>query len=128
MLFRSDDDIASQLWSKLGGPAIVTKWAARIGLSGTRPLADPGRWGDTRLTASSMVKIYNYLLDKALAAHRAIILAAWSCCRPGRTLHTTGLLGKNSERIVVVLTSFPESVSYSTATREVSDAVKVLLR
>jgi hypothetical protein len=160
MLARSDDDIAGQLWTKLGGPAIVSRWAAQMGLSGTRPPADPGRWGDTRITASSVVKIYNYLLDKASAAHRSVILTAlrgatnygsdgfdqyfgipaaagktpwaikqgWSCCRPGRTLHTTGLLGKNSERVLVVLTSFPETVSYSRATQEVSDAVRVLLR
>jgi hypothetical protein len=160
MLSRSDDDIASQLWSKLGGPDIVSRWAATIGLSGTRPPADPGRWGDTRITASSVVKIYNYLLDKASAADRSVVLAAlrgatnygsdgfdqyfgipaaagqtpwaikqgWSCCRPGRTLHTTGLLGENSERVIVVLTSFPESVTYSKAAKAVTDAVRVLLR
>lgn len=159
MLSRSDDDIASQLWSKLGGPAIVSRWASQIGLSGTRPPADPGRWGDTRITAASVVKIYNYLLDKAPATQRSVVLAAlrgatnygsdgfdqyfgipaaagktpwaikqgWSCCGPDRTLHTTGLLGKNSEQIVVVLTSFPSSVSYAKASREVSDAVRVLL-
>ncbi|MFJ8912116.1 hypothetical protein [Amycolatopsis sp. NPDC102389] len=78
MLSASDDDIASRLWTAHGGPAIVTRWAGRIGLGGTRPPEDPGRWGDTRITAADIVKIYRYLLDQAGAGTRTTIMRALS--------------------------------------------------
>ncbi|MEV7549187.1 serine hydrolase [Amycolatopsis sp. NPDC089917] len=78
MLSVSDDDIASSLWTAHGGPAIVTRWAAKIGLGGTRPPEDPGRWGDTRITAADIAKIYRYLLEQAGAGTRATILRALS--------------------------------------------------
>ena len=65
MLSRSDDDLASRFWSAYGGPSIVTGWAKKIGLTGTRAPADPGRWGDTLITAKDVVRIYQYVL-----AHR----------------------------------------------------------
>ncbi|MFI7117843.1 hypothetical protein [Amycolatopsis sp. NPDC049868] len=78
MLSASDDDIASRLWTGLGGPLIVTRWANKIGLAGTRPPEDPGRWGDTRITAADVVKIYRYLLDQAGAGTRTTIMRALS--------------------------------------------------
>ncbi|GAB3705946.1 hypothetical protein GCM10027598_07720 [Amycolatopsis oliviviridis] len=78
MLSVSDDGIASSLWTAHGGPAIVTRWAGRIGLSGTRPPEDPGRWGDTRITAADIAKIYRYLLDQVSAGTRATIMRALS--------------------------------------------------
>jgi len=78
MLSVSDDDIASRLWTAHGGPLIVTRWANKIGLAGTRPPEDPGRWGDTRITAADVVKIYRYLLDQAGAGTRAVIMRALS--------------------------------------------------
>jgi len=78
MLSVSDDDIASRLWTALGGPTIVTKWATRIGLGGTRPPEDPGRWGDTRITAADIAKIYRYLLEQVGAGTRATIMRALS--------------------------------------------------
>ncbi|MGW5746104.1 hypothetical protein [Amycolatopsis sp. NPDC003861] len=76
MLSRSDDAIASRLWAKLGGPAIVTGWAARIGLTSTRPPADPAQWGGTVVTAADIARCYRYLLDAAPVATRQIILRA----------------------------------------------------
>ncbi|MFD5243558.1 hypothetical protein ACFWIW_03410 [Amycolatopsis sp. NPDC058340] len=78
MLSVSDDDIASRLWTVHGGPRIVTRWAAKIGLAGTRPPEDPGRWGDTRITAADVVKIYRYLLDQAGDGPRTTIMRALS--------------------------------------------------
>ncbi|WET79992.1 hypothetical protein P3102_01680 [Amycolatopsis sp. QT-25] len=78
MLSASDDGIASSLWSAHGGPVIVTRWAARIGLGGTRPPEDPGRWGDTRITAADIAKVYRYLLDQAGAGTRKTIMRALS--------------------------------------------------
>ncbi|WP_414936215.1 hypothetical protein [Amycolatopsis sp. cmx-11-51] len=78
MLSVSDDGIASRLWSDHGGPVIVTRWAAKIGLGGTRPPEDPGRWGDTRITAADVAKIYRYVLDQTSAGTRTTIMRALS--------------------------------------------------
>ncbi|WIX90963.1 hypothetical protein [Amycolatopsis sp. DG1A-15b] len=76
LLSRSDDEVAGRLWAQLGGPAIVTGWAARIGLTATRPPADPGHWGSTLVTAADVVRCYRYLLDAAPPATRQIVLRA----------------------------------------------------
>jgi hypothetical protein len=158
MLSRSDDGIADTLWVAGGGPAIVTRWAARIGLTGTRPPADPGHWGGTRITAQDVVAIYRYLLGPAGSPLRATVLPAlraatplgadgfdqyfgipdgvgtlpwavkqgWSCCDPGRDLHTTGLIGPADRYLVAVLTTSPASVSYPTAASQLTAVVNRL--
>ncbi|TDD49652.1 serine hydrolase [Saccharopolyspora elongata] len=63
MLSHSDDGIASELWSSGGGPQIVTRVAADLGLSDTEPPDTPGRWGDTLITANDMVKVYQHVLE-----------------------------------------------------------------
>lgn len=157
MLSMSDDDLASRLWSTYGGPQIVSRWAKTMGLHDTRPPADPGRWGDTEITASDMVLVYRYLTEQAAASDRAMILDAlrhatergsdgfrqyfgipdavqghswavkqgWSCCRPTRMLHTTGLV--NDRYIVVVLTEHPRSVSDAIGSVRVTKVVTSLL-
>jgi hypothetical protein len=155
MLSRSDDDLASQFWSSYGGPAIVTGWAKRIGLTGTRAPADPGRWGDTRITAADVVRIYQYVLAHAPGAILTALRAAtergsdgfrqyfgipdaaggqpwavkqgWSCCRPTRMLHTSGLIGEDGRYIVVVLSEHPSSVDYVTGSKRVTAVVQALL-
>ncbi|MEV7093266.1 serine hydrolase [Amycolatopsis sp. NPDC051045] len=155
MLARSDDELASRFWMSYGGTSIVTRWAAKLGLTGTRAPTDPGRWGDTRITASDVVRIYQYLLDhksstimKALrdatergsdgfrqyfgipdaAAGRPwAVKQGWSCCGPTRMLHTSGVLGEDSRYIVVVLTEHPAKVDYATASKRVTDIVSTLL-
>ncbi|MET8846544.1 hypothetical protein [Amycolatopsis sp. NPDC004625] len=155
MLSRSDDDLASRFWTSYGGPSIVTQWARKLGLTGTRAPADPGRWGDTQITAPDVVKIYRYLLDHGPSAIMAALRAAtergsdgfrqyfgipdaaggrawavkqgWSCCKPTRMLHTSGVLGDDSRYIVVVLTEHPAGVDYPTASKRVTDIVAKLL-
>jgi hypothetical protein len=155
MLSRSDDDLASQFWSAYGGPAIVTGWAKKIGLTGTRAPADPGRWGDTRITAKDVVRIYQYVVAHAPGAILAALRAAtergsdgfrqyfgipdavgdrpwavkqgWSCCRPTRMLHTSGLVGEDGRYIVAVLSEHPASVDYATASKRVTAVVAALL-
>ena len=155
MLSRSDDDLASRFWSTYGGPAIVTRWAKKLGLTGTRPPADPGRWGDTLLTAPDVVKIYQYLLDHGSVAIMTALRGAteqgsdgfrqyfgipdaakgqpwavkqgWSCCRPTRMLHTSGVVGEGDRYIVVVLTEHPSKVSYPIASKRVTEIVSTLL-
>jgi hypothetical protein len=158
MLSRSDDDLASRLWSSYGGPQIVSRWAKTIGLHDTRPPADPGRWGDTEITAPDMVLVYRYLTEQAAASGRTTILNAlrdatergsdgfrqyfgipdaakghswavkqgWSCCRPTRMLHTTGLVD-DDRYIVVVLTEHPRSVSDAVGSLRVTKVATSLL-
>ncbi|MFJ9784217.1 hypothetical protein ACIRSS_31900 [Amycolatopsis sp. NPDC101161] len=155
MLSRSDDDLASRFWAAYGGPSIVTGWARKIGLTGTKAPEDPGRWGDTRITAKDVVKIYQYLLAHAPGAIMTALRAAtergsdgfrqyfgipdaagdrpwavkqgWSCCRPTRMLHTSGVVGEDGRYIVVVLSEHPASVDYATASKRVTTVVSALL-
>ncbi|MEV6872543.1 hypothetical protein [Amycolatopsis sp. NPDC051128] len=155
MLSRSDDDLASQFWTTYGGPSIVTRWAKKMGLTGTRPPADAGRWGDTRITAKDVVRIYQYVLGHAPGAILAALRGAtergsdgfrqyfgipdaaggrpwavkqgWSCCMPTRMLHTSGVVGEDDRYIVVVLSEHPSSVDYATGSRRVTAVVKALL-
>lgn len=76
MLSRSDDAIASALWDANGGPAIVTRTAARIGLEGTQPPADPAQWGDTTTTAGDVVTTYRYITDRLPDPQRNLIVDA----------------------------------------------------
>lgn len=155
MLSRSDDDLASRFWTSYGGPSIVTQWVRKLGLTGTKAPADPGRWGDTQITAPDVVKIYQYLLDHGPGAILTALRAAtergsdgfrqyfgipdaaggrawavkqgWSCCKPTRMLHTSGVLGDDSRYIVVVLTEHPAAVDYPTASKRVTEIVARLL-
>lgn len=64
MLRQSDDSAAEVFWNRSGGSAIVTRVAARYGLSGTRPPGN-GRWFNTISTAADLVRFYDMLLSGA---------------------------------------------------------------
>jgi hypothetical protein len=64
MLSASDDAIASSFWVSDGGTAIITRDVKLMGLTGTKPPATAGEWGDTKITAQDMVTVYRYLEDK----------------------------------------------------------------
>jgi hypothetical protein len=83
MLARSDDEIANALWTKLGNTAIVYRAIKVMGLPGVVAPVDPGRWGDTQVTANDLVRVYQYLLDRAPAEIRDVILKALSTTRYG---------------------------------------------
>jgi hypothetical protein len=157
MLSRSDDEVASRLWTKLGGPAIVRSWAKRIGMTSTRPPTDASHWGSTLVTAADLVRCYGYLMDGAPGTTRQVILRAldgatergadgfdqffgipgvvtatdwavkqgWSCCDPGRTLHTSGLVG-GRRYVVVVLSAQPAGTGWAKASQNVTAVVKAL--
>ena len=88
MLRASWDDAASAFWVKNGFTDVITRMTALIGLTETSPPADRGIWGYTAITASDVVKIYNYLLDTAPARYREFIIgnlfAATRCAQDGR--------------------------------------------
>ncbi|MFD5247831.1 serine hydrolase [Amycolatopsis sp. NPDC058340] len=73
MLAKSDDAVANTLWTRNGGPAIVTRTVAAAGLKNTTPPADPGRWGDTLSTADDIAAVYRRVL-KLPKAKRDVIL------------------------------------------------------
>lgn len=73
MLAKSDDAVANTLWTRNGGPAIVTRTVAAAGLKNTTPPADAGRWGDTLSTADDIAAVYRRVL-KLPKAKRDVIL------------------------------------------------------
>ena len=155
MLSRSDDTTASTLWTQLGGQAIVTRWAKTAGMTSTRPPADPRHWGSTIVTAADMVRFYEYLADQAPGPIRQVVMRGlssatkfgadgfdqyfgipdvstgwavkqgWSCCDPGRNLHTSGFVDAD-RYIVVVLTAQPASTGWATASDQVTSVLKTL--
>ncbi len=78
MLADSDDEIADGLWTAGGGPAIVTRMAGRLGLTGTQPPDDPGEWGDTLITPRDMVTVYRYIAEQVPGPDRDLLLGALS--------------------------------------------------
>ncbi|MER7861561.1 serine hydrolase [Amycolatopsis japonica] len=74
MLAKSDDAVANTLWTRNGGPAIVTRTVAAAGLKNTTPPTDAGRWGDTLSTADDIAAVYRRVL-KLPKAKRDVILA-----------------------------------------------------
>jgi D-alanyl-D-alanine carboxypeptidase len=157
MLSTSDDGEANRLWEAGGSWDVVTKWAGRLGLSGTRAPENPDQWGDTRTTARDIAAVYRYLFDHhpdgdtvlsalhAMADHGSdgfdqrfgIPTAAgdrpwgakqgWACCEGERTLHTTGVVGRGDRYIVVVLTSYPVETTWESASTQVTQLVTKLL-
>ncbi|MGW5515309.1 hypothetical protein [Nocardia africana] len=76
MLSASDDDIADALWDANGGPGIVSRVAADIGLGGTVPPDDPAQWGETLTTPADVVRIYHYIDAEIPHPARDLILTA----------------------------------------------------
>lgn len=74
MLRSSDDDAASTLWVRGGYEKIVQRMVTRIGLVDTQPPTDRRYWGYTALSAADVVTIYTYLLDRAPASFRDLIV------------------------------------------------------
>ncbi|MEU6859521.1 hypothetical protein AB0B28_11705 [Glycomyces sp. NPDC046736] len=76
MISRSDDAIANDLWGMVDRTAVVEEQAAAMGLRFTTPSTDPGRWGDTLMSASDAVRMYEYVLTELPEEARAVILDA----------------------------------------------------
>jgi hypothetical protein len=154
MLSRSDDGIAGALWVAGGGPKIVTRSVALMGLQHTTLPSDPARWGDTAITAGDVVRIYKFLesadqqavigalyhapavaadgfdqsfgIPAAVGAGQWWVKQGWGCCRPDRVLHTTGLVGTGQRYVVAILSSAPSSANAAGAAAAVTAATRVL--
>lgn len=75
MLSLSDDDIASSLWVKYS-PAIVPRVAEQVGLQNTEAPEVTGQWGEVKVTANDIVRIYQYVLRQLPAEDSALIVDA----------------------------------------------------
>jgi hypothetical protein len=75
MLMVSDDDIASSFWVK-GGPDIIPRVVALIGLKSTEAPEQAGRWGEVKITANDIVRVYRYILGHMPAEDRTLIVDA----------------------------------------------------
>ncbi|HEX6358523.1 hypothetical protein [Actinophytocola sp.] len=75
MLSTSDDGIASSLWVKYG-PDIVPRMAATLGLQHTEAPEVAGKWGEVKVTARDMVRVYQYVMDNLLPEDHKLIVDA----------------------------------------------------
>jgi hypothetical protein len=156
MLTMSDDGLASMFWVRQGGPELVTRTSAQLGLTGVAPPEEPGRWGEVVVTPRDIVSIYRYVL-RMPAAERTLIVDAlaraprhaadgfdqhfgipygldghwaikqgWGSDDSTKVLHSTGLVGRNFRYVVVLLTEHPVGCGWRTAARSVTAAAGAL--
>jgi hypothetical protein len=155
MVRASDDPAASELWTRFDGPRAVRDVAARYGLPGTAPPADPSQWGETTTTARDLARFLALLPAVADPADAATLLVwmrtatplaadgfdqrfgtfgtlpgmpavkqGWMCCVGGvRHLHSVAVSG---DRVVVLLSEVPRSVSWDQARAALSAAAAAL--
>lgn len=62
MLQSSDDEAAHNFWEQAGETKVIDRMVPKIGLEHTQAPADPVYWGYTAISASDIIKIYQYLL------------------------------------------------------------------
>ncbi|GGI96569.1 hypothetical protein GCM10011581_37170 [Saccharopolyspora subtropica] len=148
----SDDAAMNELWSRFDGPGAVARVAALAGLEDTRAPQDPGRWGETQLSARDAVRLDAYLFDGLPASERdfavrglaaappraadgfdqvfglaavsgSAVKSAWMCCQQGRIiLHSAGTAGPEHRYAVALLSSRPSSLGYAAARRDLTAA------
>jgi hypothetical protein len=75
MISLSDDPIANMLWGFVGAPG-VEDLAATMGLEHTTPSPEAGRWGDVQISASDVVRMYEYVFAELPEAERTVIVDA----------------------------------------------------
>lgn len=156
MLAMSDDGVASTFWVRAGGPRIVTRTSAELGLSGVRPPEVHGQWGEVVVTPRDVVAIYRHVLELPPADRTLIVgalagaprLAAdgfdqhfgipdglraewavkqgWGNNGSAMVLHSTGLAGPGCRYVVVLLTEHPLGSGWRTAAQSVTAAAAAL--
>lgn len=76
MLRSSDDAAATGFWKAAGQRDVVTRMVSRLGLQDTAPppVGQPGYWGYTAVSAGDLVRVYQYILDRAPQPVRDFIM------------------------------------------------------
>jgi Beta-lactamase enzyme family len=155
MIRHSDDPAASALWVRFGGPAAVTRVAARYGLTGTAPPRVPGQWGEATTTARDLAR---FLARLPVVAHPADAGALLVWMRTATPMAADGFdqrfgvfgtapgmpavkqgwmccvagnrhlhsVGVVGHRVVVLLSEVPRSVGYDAARAALSAAAAAL--
>lgn len=156
MLTVSDDALASAFWVRQGGPALVTRTSAALGLAGVRPPEVASQWGEVVVTPRDLVTIYRHVLalppaDRSLligALGRAPRQAAdgfdqyfgipdglraawavkqgWGSNQRTMVLHSTGLVGPGLRYVVVLLTEHPLGAGWARGAKSVTAAAGAL--
>jgi hypothetical protein len=152
----SDVGLASALWVSGGGPELVTRTSAALGLTGVRPPEVPGQWGEVVVTPRDVVTIYRYVLSLP-PADRSLIVGAlgrapryaadgfdqyfgipdglaaswaikqgWGNNSTSMVLHSTGLVGPDLRYVVVLLTEHPLGSGWQTSAQSVTAAATAL--
>jgi hypothetical protein len=156
MLRMSDDAIASMFWVRDGGPDLVTRTSAELGLTGVRPPETYGRWGDAVVTAQDVVAVYRYVLAMPSADRRLIVGAlaqaprvaqdgfdqhfgipdglatqwavkqGWGSNAEVQVMHSTGLVGPDYRYVVVLLTEHPSGADWQVSAQSVTAAASAM--
>jgi hypothetical protein len=75
MLAVSDDEIASSFWVRLG-PGLVRRVVKLVGLQNTEPPELAGKWGEVKITANDVVRVYQYVMDTMPPEDRTLVVDA----------------------------------------------------
>ncbi len=156
MLSISDDDIASSFWVKGGRTDIVERVVRLVGLRGTEPPREPGKWGEVRLTAHDMLRVYQYVTQLPTEDYTLVVDAlaqapeyaaddwdqwfgipdgldlqwaikqGWGNNSRTMVLHSTGLVGAKWRYVVVLLTEHPLGSGWRTSERATTAAAEAL--
>lgn len=74
----SDDNAMNALWEQFDGSSTVTEMVGLANLQDTQPPADPGEWGETKVSARDVVAVYQYLLTSINPSDAQWVLNALS--------------------------------------------------
>lgn len=81
-LSASDDDAMNTLWDRFQGAEAVERVAAQLRLTTLRPPSSPGNWGDTLLSATDMVLLFDHVLTRMPPPERDLIMGALDSASP----------------------------------------------
>ncbi|HEX3649993.1 MAG TPA: hypothetical protein VHV49_16315, partial [Pseudonocardiaceae bacterium] len=72
----SDDQAMDSLWVKYNGPALVTEMIKLAGLHDTvLDTADPGEWGETKISARDVTAVWQYALTKLSETDTSLVVS-----------------------------------------------------
>jgi hypothetical protein len=75
MLSLSDDDIASSFWVDLG-PNLIPRVVELAGLQNTEAPELAGKWGEVKITANDIVRVYQYVMNSMPPEDRMLVVDA----------------------------------------------------